>query len=392
MCAPVAVGSAGARPDKCTKCDAPLKATAKCCVMCGLKVADMTVAVAPSPRLGPKGALTPRSSKRMSRSSKAPVHRCVHCSAKLKSAAIMFCTKCGGKQGEASTVPVATTTTSTTTKGVSSDCASCKAPLKPGMSFCTKCGTKVGASANTDQQRERRVQAAEKAEKMLLVERRKMEAEEEEKISHLTNQSDVAQVRAESAARLREKEEQFVANLVAEDDLENESFAEMLLQLESKAQDAEEELLAAMQSLPDNSKHSDSNFDAMNETRSRTATPKVLLSDFDPSKYGLASFESLFENLSTIDEDLNPGASMTSARSVISQGEKIRSQIQQDRSKRIELETMYNNTTLDDDLEKELRDLMDVDDDIVLDDEDFANVGGIHVRRTYIDSDDESSE
>jgi hypothetical protein len=215
-----------------------------------------------------------------------------------------------------------------------------------------------------------------------------MEAEEKDKISRLTDQSDVAQVRAESAARLREKEEEFVANLVAEDDLENENFAEMLLQLENKAHDAEEELLAAMQSLPDKASSSSG---APLESRTRPATPKVLLKDVDPSKYGLASFESLFDNLSDVEDDLNPGASMSSARAVISQGEKIRSQIQQDRSKRVELETMYSNTTLDDDLDKELGDLMEVDDDVLLDDEDFADVGGVHVRRAY-DSDDDSSD
>jgi hypothetical protein len=263
-------------------------------------------------------------------------------------------------------------------------CSKCKAGLKEGASFCVKCGTKQkprstslsrGSSSTSDD--------------VMSVFDSEMKQMDEE----------IARIKAETVSKLQQKEEEFIKMLIAQDskltEIEDEDFAEQLVSLESKTQDTESEFLEAIRIMNDG-KDVDVSDVTLLETKptvaAGTSAKVVTVKDFDPAKYGLKSFDNMFDGLSDEeDEDANDNDNRRDAKQVISLGAELKTQLQQNRQKREEEENKYGNTLLDD-LDTELANLLNCDDDnLELDDTDFDAVGGKYVAKEYIDSDDEST-
>ncbi len=262
--------------------------------------------------------------------------------------------------------------------------------MKPNSLFCTKCGGKNEKSApnlvslldsfntSTDQ----------------LVSVNELKAI---KLADDEYAAAIERVKQESSAHLKQKEAELIRSLVQADteisDLPaDEDFAAQLSDLESKANEAEQELLQAMkafQSMPDSEEQHEPS-PLLTAKRSSASGPKVTLQDLDPAKFGIKSFSSLFADLEE-ETEVAASPSMSLARNIISKGEELRTRNMQERHKREEEVKKLEQTNLDD-LDAELSKLMGEGDDVDLDDGDFAAVGGKYVRKVRVDSDDDSSD
>ncbi len=115
---------------------------------------------------------------------------------------------------------------------------------------------------------------------------------------------------------------------------------------------------------------------------------KISVQQIDPAKYGLKSFDSLFDDL---DDSTPQSPSVSHAKEMMRRGEELRAKSSSERHARLEEAKQLESIPLDD-LEKELDNLDEELSDIDLDDDDFAAVGGKYVRKVRVDSDDDSSD
>lgn len=269
-------------------------------------------------------------------------------------------------------------------------CAKCQAVLKPQALFCTKCGEKNTKSEKNLMALLGSLNSSSGA--LLSVEElAALRAADEEYAA------EIAKIKEDSNAHLKRTEEALLRSLIEQDYeiSQAEDYSAQLTDLESKANDAEAELMAAVKAFQELSASSDGSEPSPppsqpKEAPRRPAPVAVSLADVDPSKYGIRSFATLFSDLDS--SPAVPATTTAAARDIISLASKLQDKVAAERQNRADRAKELETSTKLDDLDAELKDLSDADlDDADLDDADFAAVGGKYVRKTRIDSDDDDS-